>query len=148
MTVYIGADHRGFKLKESLKQKLEKTGYQVEDAGNKVYDTDDDFVDFVDKVSRGVNKGGKGILICGTGVGMDMAANKYRGVRAGLVFDAKQARQAREDDNINIAILAADFINEESAWEIIEVFLAAVFMPTEKHVRRLEKIKLIETKND
>jgi ribose 5-phosphate isomerase B len=148
MTVYIGADHRGFKLKESLKKKLSEAGYEVVDTGNSKYEPDDDFVDFIPKLKDGVLKGGKGILICGSGVGVDIAANKNKGIRAGLLFDPKQARLAREDDNINVAVLAADFIDIKEAWEIVEIFLAAIFMPLERHIRRLEKIKLLENKND
>jgi ribose 5-phosphate isomerase B len=146
MTVYIGADHRGFKLKEFLKPKLKDIGYQVVDKGNTKYEPEDDFVDYVTKVTQEVKKEGRGVLICGSGVGVDIAANKINKIRAGLLFDPKQARLAREDDNINVAVLAADFIDEDKALDIIEVFLAAVYSPNERHIRRLEKIGLLEEK--
>lgn len=146
MTVYLGADHRGFKLKEGLKLELEKLGYHVVDEGNIKYDPEDDFVDYAAKVTEGVKRGGMGVLMCGSGVGVDIAANKINKIRAGLLFDPKQARLAREDDNINVAVLAADFVDLKLAIDIAEVFLAAVFMPTEKHLRRIEKIRLLEEK--
>jgi len=146
-TVYIGADHRGYKLKESLKVKLEKEGWVVEDVGNNKYDPDDDFVDFSAMLAKKVKIGGVGIMICGSGVGAVIATNKFDGIRAGLLFEPRQARKAREDDNANVAVLAADFVDDDGAWEIVQTFLATIYMPTERFERRLRKIEALEVDN-
>ncbi len=103
MVVYIGADHRGFELKEELKLRLTVEGYQVEDVGNKEFDPEDDYVDFAKALGDIVadSSDAKGILICGSGVGVDMAANKVRGVRSCLVFDEKRAIQSRLHEDAN-----------------------------------------------
>lgn len=147
MKIYLGADHRGFKLKEYLKIWLKNKGYDVIDVGAETYDPDDDYVAFAVAVSRAVSKFGNqqfGILICGSGVGMDIAANKVRGIRCGLGLSPAQVAAARNDDDINVLSIAADYTNIDSAKDMARVFLETPFSNGERHLRRLEKIDSIE----
>lgn len=149
MKVYIGADHRGFKLKEELKKFLAEKGYEAEDVGAFKYDQNDDYPDFALKVAEKAAKdpSARGILLCGSGTGMDAAANKVRGVRATLASSAQIARAARNDDDVNVISLPADFLNPEEAGNIVEIFLKTPFEAMERRVRRLQKIAEIEKKN-
>jgi len=149
MVIYIGADHRGFTLKEMLKKFLKDQAYQVVDFGNEKLDENDDYFDFAFAVAKEVSKDpsfGKGILICGSGVGMDVTANKFRNVRASLCFSPDQAMAARSDDDANILILPADFIDEEMAKRIVAVWLQTKFDGKENHLRRIKKIENLELK--
>lgn len=140
--VFIGADHRGFKLKEEIKEKLKEWGYIVRDMGNKNYDTDDDYSEIAIKLAEKVAfEGAKGILICGSGVGVSIAANKVDGIRAGLCLKERQVRQAGEDDNINVLCLSADLVDEETNIELVKIFLETLFSGEERHIRRINKIK-------
>lgn len=149
MKIFIASDHRGFNLKESLKSKLIESGYLVEDLGNDHLNPNDDYVDFAKKVGESVvdNNGSLGILLCGSGVGMDMAANKIEGIRAALVFDSARAKQARLHENANIISLPADILGEEKAWQIVKAFLTTPFSKVPRHVRRLKKISELEENN-
>ena len=149
MKIYIGADHRGFELKKELKKFLIEKGYEVEDAGAFKYDKDDDYPDFAEAVAEKVSKddSARGILLCGSGTGMDAAANKVRGVRATLAFSKEITRAARNDDDVNVISLPADFLKSEEAEEIAEIFLKTPFEAVERRVRRLQKIAEIEKKN-
>jgi ribose 5-phosphate isomerase B len=147
MTIYIGADHRGFNLKEHLKVVLKNEGYEVVDAGAMAYDKEDDSPDFARPVAEKVGANSetdRGILICGSGFGMDIAANKYKNVRAVLPMSADHAYQARHDDNANVLSIAADFTDEGTAEQIVKVFLATPFAKEERYARRLEKIRQSE----
>lgn len=147
MLIYIGADHRGFALKEKLKIHLASSGYEVIDFGNKTFNEEDDYVDFARDVAMRVSKDpslGKGILLCGSGVGMDIVANKFRNVRASLCFSPDHALVARTDDDPNILVLGADFIDEDQAKKIISTWLQTPFSEEERHVKRLEKIEALE----
>ena len=119
MKIYIGADHRGFELKKELKKFLIEKGYEVEDAGAFKYDKDDDYPDFAEAVAEKVSKddSARGILLCGSGTGMDAAANKVRGVRATLAFSKEITRAARNDDDVNVISLPADFLKSQEAEE-------------------------------
>ena len=141
MKIYLGADHRGFQLKEELKQFLE-TNYDVEDCGAFEKIESDDYTDFAIKVAEKVstNKDSRGIVICGSGVGVDITANKFTNIRCGLGFDQEQIKAARQDDDINVLALASDFTLFDQAREIVEVFLGTSFEPTDNHKRRIEKI--------
>lgn len=147
--IYIGADHRGFALKEVIKTFLKDKKIEFEDVGNLVYNPEDDYPDWALAVARAVAKdighSAKGIVICGSGVGVDIVANKVKGIRCGLGFDGKQVKMARENDDINCLALAADFIDEEKAENLIEIFLETPFSGEEKHKRRVEKIRSYET---
>lgn len=142
--IFFGADHRGFKLKETLKGWLEQKGEAIEDLGNRSFDPDDDFPDFGAAVGRKVAKGeGKGIVICGSG-GMALVANKFKGVRAVEAWNEAAARHAKEHDHANVLMLPADFIDEAGAKKIVTAWLEAKELVDDKHKRRLNKIKQIE----
>ena len=146
--VFIGADHRGFKLKEELKEKLKEWGYVVRDMGSKNYNMDDDYSEIAIKLAEKVAfERTKGILICGSGVGVAIAANKVLGSRAALCTTEKQARLAREDSDANILCLATDLVDEETNLEIIKTFLETVFSSEERFIRRINKIKEYERAN-
>ena len=119
MKILLGADHRGFEIKEKLKKWLEKNGYEVVDMGNRKYDPEDDFVDFALKLAEKVSKdGGMGVLLCGSG-GMALVANKVKGIRAVEVYDEERARHAKSDDNANVLAIPADVVDEEKAKKMV-----------------------------
>ncbi|HPJ17454.1 MAG TPA: RpiB/LacA/LacB family sugar-phosphate isomerase [Candidatus Woesebacteria bacterium] len=144
--IFLGADHRGFNLKEKIKQWLRDRGEDFVDCGSEGYDRDDDYPDIGFKVAeKVVADNGKGILVCGSGVGVCIAANKVKGIRAGLCLLAKQARAGRNDDDMNVLCLNADMVPEQDNLEIIETFLETVFGSEEKYIRRINKIKKYES---
>lgn len=143
--IFIGADHRGFKLKEEINEKLKEWEYVVRDMGSKNYDMDDDYSEIAIKLGEKVAfEKVKGILICGSGVGVSIAVNKVKGVRAGLCLKERQVRQAVEDDNINVLCLSADLVDEETNIELVKIFLETLFSGEERHIRRINKIKNYE----
>ncbi len=145
--VYIGADHRGFVLKEKLKAWLIEDGVEMVDLGNMVYDKDDDYPDFAIAVGeRVVRERGKGVLVCGSGVGMVAAANKVKGVRAGQCLTPKEAYCGRNDDDMNVLCLSADLIDEDTNREVMKTFLETPFGSEERYIRRINKIKIYESK--
>lgn len=147
MTIYIGADHRGFALKERLKEKLTHEGHSVTDVGG-VGEPTDDYPDFAAKVGEAISKNSsdRGILICGSGVGVSMVANKFPHVRASLIFDPKQGRDSRGDEDPNVLTISADYTPEAQVIEIVDAWLATPFSGAERHVRRVGKIAEIEQK--
>lgn len=145
--IFIGADHRGFGQKEEIKKWLIENGRELVDLGADKYDPEDDYPDMAIKVAeKVVLDNGKGIVICGSGVGASIAANKVKGARAGLCLLERQVRAARNDDNINVLVLSADLIPIEDNLEIVNTFLETVFASEEKYLRRINKIKSYETK--
>lgn len=149
MHVIIGADHRGFKLKSELKDWLTGQGHEVEDVGPEAYDKRDDYPDFALKVAEKValrQAQGKrlGIVVCGSGVGMAVAANKVPGIRAGLVHDPAMARVAREHDDLNVLALGSDFISVDQAKEVVKTWLETKYSGEERHTRRIKKIEEYE----
>ncbi len=143
MIIYIGADHRGFKLKEHLKGVLAKEAYEVVDAGALQYDANDDYPDFARAVAEDIAKdplGRRSIVICGSSVGADIAANKVNGIRSALALSPDHIYQARHDDDVNVLALAADFIADDDAEKIVKVFLSTPFDREEKYLRRIGKI--------
>lgn len=140
--IYIGADHRGFALKQQLINWLKKQAYQVEDCGNIVYDPEDDYPDFAQKVTENVvhNKNVFGIVICGSGVGVSIAANRHRGIRCALGFNLDQVGHARANDHINVLALPADYIGEEEAKKMMDAFISTKPIGQEKYLRRLKKL--------
>lgn len=147
MVIYIGADHRGFKLKAILADFLRGLGYEVVDLGSDHYDENDDYPDFARLVAEKVAESpeeNRGILICGSGVGVDIAANKFKGIRSALIFNEKQAFLSRNDDDANVISLAADFLNEVQSRKILEVWIKTDFSREERHKRRLDKIRDLE----
>ncbi len=151
MVIYIGADHRGFNLKEEIEADLKGKGYEVADMGAKTYDKDDDYPVFAGKVGEKISAdpdNSRGIVICGSGAGAEGAANKFKGVRAGLAISPDQIYSARHDDNINVLVLAADFMDAETAKNTVKVFLATPFGGDERYKRRLNEISEIEKEED
>jgi ribose 5-phosphate isomerase B len=146
MKIVIGSDHGGFDLKGIIAHFLSDKGHDVIDAGAFVHEPSDDYPDFARAVAETLLKGGaeRGILICGSGVGASVVANKFPGIRAALCHDSFSAHQGVEDDNINILCLGARVIGGELAKELVSFFLAARFSGAERHVRRLGKVATIE----
>src|SRR5258708_221412 len=129
MQVFLGADHRGFFLKENLKHRLLHEGIDVVDLGSFDHTPGDYYVDFARKVADTVTKDleARGVLICGSGVGVDIVANKVDGVRSALVYDVARAIQARQHEDANVLSLAADVLSDEDAYNIVNAFLMTDF---------------------
>ena len=144
--VYLGSDHGGFELKGKMKEWLKEWGYEYEDCGNTVYDKDDDYPDYAFAVARKVteDKDSMGILGCRSAAGVVIAANKIKGVRAGGAHNIKSAKHMREHNDANVLAVSGDWLDEEQAKGIIEVFLRTKFSGDERHVRRLRKIAEVE----
>ncbi len=147
--VAIAADHGGFAMKTELLPWLRQQVKEVEDLGACTYEQSDDYPDFSVSLARHVaaRKAERGILICGSGVGASVAANKVPGVRAGLCHDTYSARQGVEHDDINVLCLGARVIGVELAKELTKAFLGARFSGEERHRRRLEKVLSLEERN-
>ena len=141
----IGADHGGFMLKSELVKQLSEK-YDTLDLGAQTFNTDDDYPDFAEAVAQAVVSGQaqRGILICGSGVGACVAANKVPGIRACLCHDIYSARQGVEHDDMNVLCLGARVIGIELARELVTTFLDARFSGEERHCRRLKKVLAIE----
>jgi ribose 5-phosphate isomerase B len=145
MIIAIGADHGGFLLKEVLVDYLKQLGHEVHDLG--AYSAEpSDYPDFARAVSEDIlrKNAERGILICGSGVGAGVAANKFPGIRAATCHDSFSAHQGVEDDNINILCLGARVIGHELAKELVRIWISATFSGAERHRRRLSKIEQIE----
>jgi ribose 5-phosphate isomerase B len=143
--IYIGADHKGFELKEKLKEFFDELGFDYEDAGAFSHDPADDFPEFAAKVAKSIlDQEDRGIVICGSGVGVDEVANKVSGVRCGLAINKEQIRAARHDDDINVLALASDHTNEEDAKEIVKIFLDTEFSSEDRYKRRIHQIQDLE----
>jgi len=145
MTIYIGADHRGFHLKEILKIFLKEIGYEVVDFGNDHYDENDDYPDFVLPVAKKVAENpeqNRGIVLGASGQGEAIAANKVKGIRAAVFYGGPEEiiKLSREHNNANILSLGASFLSEEQARQTVRVWLETPFSGEERHKRRLEKI--------
>ncbi|HEY1373390.1 MAG TPA: ribose 5-phosphate isomerase B [Candidatus Binatia bacterium] len=145
MRVAIGADHAGFSMKQNLAAYVRELGHQILDLGTDS-EAPVDYPDFAAAVGRAVVEGRaeRGVLICGSGVGASVAANKIPGVRAGLCHDTYSAHQGVEHDDMNVLVLGARVIGPELARELVRVYLNARFSGAERHVRRLEKIHALE----
>lgn len=143
--IYIGADHRGFELKEKIKEFFDELGFDYEDMGAFTNDPADDFPEFAVKVAKSIlDHEDRGIVICGSGVGVDEVANKVSGVRCGLAINKDQIRAARHDDDINVLALAAEHTSEEEAKEIVKIFLDTEFSSEDRYKRRIQQIEDIE----
>jgi ribose 5-phosphate isomerase B len=143
--IAVGSDHAGFALKKELAALCATWGHAVEDVGA-FDDSPSDYPDFARKVALAVTSGAaeRGLLVCGSGVGASVAANKVPGIRAGLCHDTFSARQGVEDDAMNVLCLGARVIGPALAQEVVRAFLAARFSGAERHARRVGKIKAIE----
>ena len=146
MIVAIGTDHAGFPLKARIVKAIGEAGHEVLDCGAKAPVPGDDYPDYAQKVGRAIRAGTaqRGILLCGSGVGIGIAANKVPGIRAALCHDPFSARQGVEDDDMNVLCLGARVVGPELAAELVRVFLTARFSDAERHRRRLEKIANLE----
>lgn len=145
MRVALASDHRGFELKQILAASLREWAHQVMDLGTQGT-APVDYPDYAEAVGQALREGraDRGILICGSGVGASVAANKLAGVRAGLCHDTYSARQGVEHDDMNILVLGARVIGDELAKELVRSFLGARFSGEERHQRRLAKVQAIE----
>ena len=147
MKVGVAADHGGYEMKQKIHILLNVKGHEVVDFGNLQYDRDDDYPDFAIPLARAVADGvvERGVLLCGSGIGASIAANKIEGVRAAVCHDDFSARQGVEDDNMNILCLGGLTTGVAVAWNCVKRFLAAKFSGAEQHRRRLAKISAIRT---
>lgn len=147
MEIYIAADHRGFKMKNELAEWLMQEGHTVTDLGAKEYNKDDDYPEYGIEVGRVVAASPdsrRGIALCGSGVGMAIAANKVPGVRAALIHDPAIAAAARRDDDTNVLALGADYVTLDTAKEVITQWVATPFSTEERHQRRINQIQSYE----
>jgi ribose 5-phosphate isomerase B len=144
MKVFIGADHNGYDLKEKLESFLKNSGHEVVDAGDVKRDPDDDFPQFavraVNMLLGDEDPDAKAILICGSGQGMCMAANRFKGIRASLCWNLTEARSARNDDNANILCLSARSLEDDKAQAIVTTWLATPFAGAPRFKRRLQQL--------
>ena len=145
MRIVVGADHAGFELKQILAAYLRYLGHEVIDKGTDS-DAPVDYPDYAEAVARAILDGEaeRGVLICGSGVGASVAANKIPGIRAAVCHDTYSAHQGVEHDDMNVLVLGARVIGVEHARELVNSFLSAKFSNEERHLRRLAKIKALE----
>jgi len=148
MKIAIGSDHAGFALKNSVGDLLRSLGHTVVDVGA-YNDNPSDYPDFAVLVGNAVldGKGERGILICGSGVGVSVAANKIKGIRAAVCHDTYSAHQGVEHDDMNVLVLGSRVIGPKLAEDLVKAYLGANFTNEERHKRRLEKVKAIEAGN-
>ena len=148
MRVAIGADHGGYALKDELKPFLESLGHEMIDVGAHNLDPADDFPDFTKPLAESVASGSadRGIMICGSGVGASVAANKVKGIRASVCHDTYSAHQGVEHDDMNVLCLGARIVGIELARELTGAFLSAEYVPEERFQRRLDKVLDMESK--
>ncbi|MBV8832716.1 MAG: ribose 5-phosphate isomerase B [Acidobacteriaceae bacterium] len=146
MKISIGADHAGYEMKSMLIEQVKKLGHTVHDVGTFEPGKPDDYPDYAILVAQDVLSGAsdRGILVCGSGVGVSVAANKFKGIRAGLCHDHYSAHQGVEHDDMNVLVLGSRIIGPMMAQDVAEAFLNAKFSGEERHVRRLQKVKGIE----
>lgn len=144
MKIYIGTDHNGFALKNALVSYLRRAGYNVIDDGEATLDPDDDFPVFAQRVVKDMlasdDPQPRGILLCGSGQGMCMAANRFKGIRAALGYDRESIRLARNDDDANILCLPAKFIEKDMSNMLVETFLNTPFANAPRFIRRIKEM--------
>ena len=147
MRIALGSDHAGYEMKGTLAKRLGELGHHVVDVG--AYSADPaDYPDFAEALGNAVLEGraDRGVLICGSGVGASVAANKMRGIRAGLCHDTYSAHQGVEHDDMNVLVLGARVIGLALAQELVSAYTSAKFTNEERHVRRLNKVKALEAR--
>jgi ribose 5-phosphate isomerase B len=148
MRIVVGTDHAGFPLKQALIEEIQRNGHEVVDVGT--YNTDPvDYPDYAEAVGRAIESGeaDRGVLICGSGVGASVAANKMHGIRSAVCHDTYSAHQGVEHDDMNVLTLGARVIGPEIAIELVRAFVNARFSGDERHVRRLKKVMAIEARS-
>lgn len=142
--IFIGADHNGFDMKAALLEELTRAGYEVVDEGDRALKPDDDFPQFAERTVVAMKASDdpdpRGILICGSGQGMCMAANRFKGIRASLVWNRHEARAARNDDDSNVLCLPARSISNEEALKIAETWLSTAFAGAPRFKRRIKEL--------
>lgn len=146
MRIAIGGDHWGYQLKGPLREHLEALGHEVVDVGAHEHDPSDDYPDFAMAVAErvAVGQADRGVVVCGSGVGACVAANKVLGVRASVCHDAYSAHQGVEHDDMNVLCLGSRIVGDEVARELVAVFVSAEFTGEERHRRRLDKVLAME----
>jgi ribose 5-phosphate isomerase B len=144
MKIYIGADHNGFDMKNELVEKLTAAGYSVVDEGDKILKPEDDFPQFAARVVLAMKASDdpdpRGILICGSGQGMCIAANRYKGIRASLVWSGDEAHASRNDDNSNVLCLPSRYISITEAVRLSETWLSTPFAGAARYKRRIKEL--------
>ena len=148
MTIFMGADHRGFELKNKLVEHLQEQNIRVEDLGNYELDPQDDFPDFAAKVAQAVLQNPKefvGILICGGG-GVEITANRFPGIRCAVGFDKEQVKHVRENDHVNVLGIPADYVDFETSKQFVDIFLKTPLKNDEKYPRRVKKHDELDVK--
>ncbi len=146
--VAIAADHAGFELKNELGEVIRRLGHEVNDVGAHAYDAQDDYPDFAELAANAVVSAGaeRAVLICGSGVGASIAANKVKGARAALCHDTYSAHQGVEHDDMNILVLGSRIIGSALAEDLVKAFLGASFSGDARHVRRLGKVNALDAR--
>jgi ribose 5-phosphate isomerase B len=146
MVIAVGCDHAGFPLKQHVVEQVRAAGHEVLDCGALALAPGDDYPDYALAVAQAIREGRaeQGVVVCGSGVGVSVAASKVPGIRAAMCHDTFSARQGVEDDAMNVLCLGARVIGPEVASEVIKAYLSARFSGAERHQRRLDKVKKIE----
>jgi len=149
MKIFIGADHRGYELKEKIAKWLFEMEYPYQDLGAYHLDPNDDYPKYAEQVASLVaaTEGSRGVLLCGSGVGVDIVANKFDGVRSSIGKSVPQVEAGRNDDNMNVLVIAADFTTEKEAKAMLIAFLETKYAEKASFERRLQEIKEIEANN-
>lgn len=144
MKVYVAADHNGFRMRESVIKHLRKNGYDVVDVGDGRLDPNDDFPVFAQRAITDIlasdDPDPRGILLCGSGQGMCIAANRFKGIRAALVYDRESARSSRNDDDTNVACIPASVLENDKANQIIDTWLNTAFAKAPRFIRRIRAL--------
>lgn len=143
MTIFIGADHRGYHLKDKIIEYLQSKNIRVEDLGNYEHDPEDDFPIYANKVAEAVLQNPNnylGIVICGSGAGVCIAANRHKGIYCTIALNPEQLKSARSHDHINILSLASDHITEEQAKEFVDLFISTEINTAPKYLNRLKMV--------
>jgi len=148
MRISVAADHNGYELKNEISEILKRAGHDVIDIGPHSLDPLDDYPDYAKPLAESVSSGetNRGIMVCGSGVGASVAANKIKGVRAAVCHDIYSAHQGVEHDNMNVLCLGSRIVGTEVVRELVSAFISAVYTNEERHARRLNKV--IEMEND
>ncbi len=143
MTIFIGADHRGYHLKDKLIEYLQSKNIRIEDLGNYEHDPEDNFPVYAKKVAEAVLQNPDqylGIVICGSGAGVCIAANRYKGIYSAIALNTQQVKDARSHDHLNVLSLASDHITEEQAQELVDTFITTEINTQHKYVKRLQMV--------
>ena len=144
MKIYIGSDHNGYQYKQDLAAGLRNAGHEVIDDGNAIIDPNDDFPQFAGKVVNDLlveaDPDAKGLLICGSGQGMCMAANRFKGIRASLCWNLEEARASRNDDDSNVLCLSSRYLSIDEAQVIVSTFLQTPFAGAPRFTRRIQEL--------